>query len=59
MKRMFAMLLVLKRLPIAQALIAEGLGALVGTAVELFTPSKYDTVTVPAAIVTLLLLVAC
>lgn len=54
----FAMLLVLQRLSVPHALLAAGLGALVGAAVELFTPSKYDTVTVPAAIVTMLLFVA-
>ena len=40
------------------ALVCAGAGALVGSATELFTPSKYDTVTVPMAIVAVLLLVA-
>ena len=38
------------------ALLAAGAGALIGTATELFTPSEYDTVTVPLAILAVLLM---
>lgn len=41
-----------------KALLMSALGAALGTATELFSPSEYDTVTVPAAIVAVLLLMA-
>ncbi len=44
------------RLPLPQALWAAGLGALLGAVTELVSPSEYDTVTVPAAIAAVLLL---
>ena len=37
-------------------LLSAGVGALIGTATELFSPSEYDTVTVPVVIVAALLL---
>ena len=39
-----------------QAALSAGLGALLGTVTELFSPSEYDTVTVPAVIAAVLLL---
>ena len=39
-----------------QALILAGCGALIGAATELFSPSEYDTVTVPAMILAVLLI---
>ena len=50
-------LLVLKlsRASWALALAGAGAGAIVGAATELFSPSEYDTVTVPAAILPVLL----
>ncbi len=44
------------RLPLPQALCAAGLGALFGAVTELVSPSEYDTVTVPAVIAAVLLL---
>ena len=38
--------------------LLSGIGALAGTAAELFTPGEYDTVTVPAAIPAVLLLLS-
>ena len=38
------------------ASIGAGVGALAGTATELFSPSEYDTVTVPVAIIAVLLI---
>ena len=38
------------------ALLSAGIGALVGTATELFSPSEYDTITVPVAILAVLLI---
>ena len=38
-----------------QALLMAGVGALLGTATELFTPSEYDTLTVPVVILAVLL----
>ena len=43
-------------LPVAFA--AAAAGALLGTVTELITPSEYDTVTVPAVIAAVLLLLA-
>ena len=52
------MLIVVQGLPLGRALLPALAGALVGTATKLFSPSKYDTVSVPIAIVaTLLVLV--
>ena len=51
-------LLVLKRTlccGLPNALLSAGIGALFGTATELFSPSEYDTVTVPVAILVVLL----
>ena len=45
------------KMPLPRTLLAAGLGALLGTATELFSPSEYDTVTVPAVIVAVLLLI--
>jgi len=45
-----------EKLPLPQAALFAGLGALSGTATELFSPSEYDTVTVPAVIAAVLLL---
>ena len=39
-----------------QALLSAGIGALNGAATELFSPSEYDTVTVPAMILAVLLI---
>ena len=39
-----------------QALLSAGIGALIGAATELFSPSEYDTVTVPAMILAVLLI---
>ena len=39
-----------------QAALSAGLGALLGTVTELFSPSEYDTVTVPTVIAAVLLL---
>lgn len=39
------------------ALLSAGIGALLGAATELFSPSEYDTVTVPVAIAAVLLLI--
>lgn len=49
------MLATFQGLPPATAFVLAAAGALVGTATELFSPSEYDTVTVPIAIVTTLL----
>jgi len=48
------MLLLAERLPPARAVPAALIGALPGTATELFSPSEYDTVTVPAVIAAVL-----
>ena len=45
-----------RKMPLPGALLSAGLGALLGTATELFSPSEYDTVTVPAIIAAVLLL---
>ena len=45
-----------QKMPLPQAVLSAGLGALLGTATELFSPSEYDTVTVPAVIAAVLLL---
>ena len=38
-----------------RALLSAGIGALVGTVTELFSPSEYDTITVPVVILAVLL----
>lgn len=48
-------LLLSKDMGVVKALLLAGVGALVGTATELFSPSEYDTVTVPAVILAVLL----
>ena len=49
-------LLFAQKLALPKALPLAVLGALLGTAAELFSPSEYDTVTVPVVIVSVLLL---
>ena len=49
-------LLFAQKLALPQALLLAALGALLGTVTELFSPSEYDTVTVPVVIVSVLLL---
>ena len=49
-------LLFVQKLALPQALALAALGALLGTTTELFSPSEYDTVTVPIVIVSVLLL---
>ena len=39
-----------------KALLSAGIGALIGTTTELFSPSEYDTVTVPVMVSAVLLL---
>ena len=51
-------LLLEKKTGFPQALLMAALGALLGTATELFSPSEYDTVTVPAVIIVVLLIIA-
>ena len=43
----------------ARAVLAAAAGALLGTAAELFTPSEYDTVTVPTVIAAVLIVGCC
>ena len=50
------MLLILQETGIPKGLLTAGLGALFGTLTELFSPSEWDTVTVPTAITAVLLL---
>lgn len=45
-----------RKMTLPHAVLSAGLGALLGTVTELVSPSEYDTVTVPAVIVTVLLL---
>ena len=52
----FLMLLTVAKSGLPRALIAAGLGAMFGTAAELFSPSEYDTVTVPLVIAAVLLI---
>ena len=53
-----SILLFAQRMPFSQALPAAGIAALFGAATELFSPSEYDTVTVPVVILTVLLVIA-
>ena len=48
-------LLLSKNTGVPNALLLAGAGALAGTAAELFSPSEYDTVTVPVVILAVLL----
>ncbi|MBR5089468.1 MAG: TSUP family transporter, partial [Ruminiclostridium sp.] len=50
-----AVLLIFHSAPWYQSLLMAGIGALLGTATELFSPSEYDTVTVPTVIAAVLL----
>ena len=50
-----AVLLIFHNAPWYHALLMAGVGALLGTATELFSPSEYDTVTVPTVIAAVLL----
>ena len=43
--------------PFVRSVLPVLIGAVVGAAAELFSPSEYDTVTVPAAVLTILLLI--
>ena len=52
------LLLSVQKAALPQALLMASLGAFLGTATELFSPSEYDTVTVPAVIVAVLLIIA-
>ena len=45
-------------MPVPRAFLSAGIGALLGTATELFSPSEYDTVTVPAVITAVLLMIS-
>lgn len=51
------MLLLVQRALLPKALLACCVGALLGTATELFSPGEYDTVTVPVVIAAALLLI--
>ena len=44
-----------QKMPLPLVLLSAGLGALLGTVTELFSPSEYDTVTVPLVIAAVLL----
>jgi dolichol kinase len=50
-----AVLRLAEGMSLPKALLAAGAGALAGTLTELFSPSEYDTVTVPAAVAAVLL----
>ena len=52
---MLVLLLTLE-ITLPHALLLAGVGALVGTITEPFSPSEYDTITVPVMILTILLL---
>ena len=51
-----AVLLLAQKMEPLHALYAAGAAAFLGTAAELFSPSEYDTITVPITIATVLLL---
>ena len=53
----FVVLLLLKACDWAHAFLVAGVGAIVGTLTELFSPSEYDTITVPVLILGSLLCV--
>ena len=52
----FGILLALKKTSIPKSLLTAGLGAFFGALTELFSPSEWDTVTVPTAITVVFLL---
>ena len=49
-------LLLVQKMPLPKAVLTTAVGALLGTATELLSPSEYDTVTVPTVILAVLLL---
>ena len=51
-------LLFVQKLPLPQVLVMSALGSVLGAATELFSPSEYDTATVPVVIAAVLLLLA-
>ena len=51
-------LLAVQGMPLGRALLCTAVGAVLGAATELFTPSKYDTVSVPVVIAAALLALA-
>ena len=51
----FLVLTLTQKTGLPRALLSAGIGALIGTVTELFSPSEYDTVTVPAMILAVLL----
>ena len=54
----FLTLILTRETGLWSTLLLSGVGALVGAATELFSPSEYDTVTVPVSITAALLLVS-
>ena len=50
-------LIPVQRMALAPALLSAAVGALLGTATELVSPSEYDTVTVPVVILAVLLVI--
>ncbi len=52
----FAVLVFVQQTPPGWAFLCAGIAAFLGTATELFSPSEYDTVTVPAVIAAVLLI---
>ncbi len=50
-------LLAVQKMPTGRALISAGIAAVFGAATELFSPSEYDTVTVPLVIMAVLLII--
>ena len=53
-----AVLLLAQNFSVPHASVAAAAGALIAAATELFSPSEYDTVTVPLAVITVLLIIA-
>ena len=51
----FLVLLLAEKLSVSKALVCAFIGALFGTAAELFSPGEYDTITVPFVIMAVLL----
>ena len=52
----FLVLTLTQKIGWPRALLSAGIGALIGAATELFSPSEYDTVTVPVIILSVLLM---
>ena len=52
----FLVLTLTQKIGWPRALLSAGIGALIGAATELFSPSEYDTVTVPVMILSVLLM---